>query len=77
MSTSLRDQAMDLYSELSETISAESVLNFLICDYLTGAEAFYAMQAAKEEFCGDEEDEEDNITYCGACGGDASICDGC
>lgn len=21
--------------------------------------------------------EEENITYCGACGGDASICDGC
>jgi len=24
-----------------------------------------------------DDEEEENITYCGACGGDASICDGC
>lgn len=24
-----------------------------------------------------DDTEEENITYCGACGGDASICDGC
>jgi hypothetical protein len=24
-----------------------------------------------------ELDEEERITYCGACGGDASVCDGC
>jgi hypothetical protein len=60
MSRSNRDQAMDLYSELSETLSAESILDFLILNYLTGSDALEAMQAVKVEFYGEDEDEEEN-----------------
>jgi hypothetical protein len=59
MSRSNRDQAMDLYSELSETLSAESILDFLLCNYLTGSDALEAMQAVKVEFYGEDEDEEE------------------
>jgi hypothetical protein len=50
---------MDLYSELSETLSAESILDFLLCNYLTGSDALEAMQAVKVEFYGEDEDEEE------------------
>jgi hypothetical protein len=61
MSRSNRDQAMDLYSELSETLSAESILDFLILNYLTGSDALEAMQAVEVEFYGEEEEEEEEL----------------
>jgi len=45
--------------------------------YLETTERFEDCAFVKRFIDRIEEAEEYNITYCGACGGDASICDGC
>ena len=58
---STRDKAVDKMSELLEMMSAERMLDYLICNYLSGTDAFNAMESIEEEFFPneDEEDEED------------------
>lgn len=78
-----RNKAFELQGKLEDDgISDHALLEFLINNWLSGAEALQAMQAALVEFGLEEEDqssddEEEDFTYCGACGGDASLCDGC
>ena len=55
-----RSRAIDLMDEmLSLGISSETLLKYVICNYLSGSEAFNAMQCAMEEYFGDEEEDED------------------
>ena len=58
-----RERAIDLMDEmLSLGQSPETLLKYVICNYLSGAEAFNAMESAMEEYFGDEEeDEEDEV----------------
>jgi len=53
-----RSKAIELYEVLSETLSAESMLDFLINNYLSGAQALEALEATRKEFYDDDEDEE-------------------
>lgn len=55
-----RSRAIDLMDEmLSLGQSPETLLKYVVCNYLSGAEAFNAMQCAMEEYFGDEEDEDE------------------
>jgi hypothetical protein len=55
-----RERAIDLMDEmLSLGQSPETLLKYVVCNYLSGSEAFNAMQCAMEEYFGDEEEEED------------------
>lgn len=60
---SSRDQAVDKMSELLDMISAERVLDYLITNHLSGADALAAMLDAEQEFFPNEdvEDEEDDF----------------
>ena len=60
---SSRDKAVDKMSELLVMISAERMLDYLITNYLSGHDAFNAMESIEEEFFPneDEEDEEDDF----------------
>lgn len=56
----LRDQAIDKMSELSDVISAERMLDYLVTNHLSGVEALAAMKSVEQEFLlNDEEDDED------------------
>lgn len=56
-----RERAIDLMDEmLSLGLSSETLLKYVIYNYLSGAEAFNAMDSAMEEYFGDEEDYEDD-----------------
>jgi hypothetical protein len=56
-----RSKAIDLRDEmLSLGLSSTQLLDYVICNYLSGAEAFNAMESAMEEYFGDEEDEEED-----------------
>jgi hypothetical protein len=55
-----RSKAIELYEVLSETLSAESMLDFLICNYLSGAQALEAMEATRKEFYDDDEEEDED-----------------
>ena len=49
-----RSRAIDLMDEmLSLGLSSENLLKYVICNYLSGAEAFNAMESAMEEYFGD------------------------
>ena len=55
-----RSRAIDLMDEMLEQgLSSETLLKYVICNYLSGAEAFNAMESAMEEYFGDEEDEDE------------------
>jgi len=55
-----RERAIDLMDEmLSLGQSPETLLMYVICNYLSGSEAFNAMQCAMEEYFGDEEEDEE------------------
>ena len=55
-----RERAIDLMDEmLSLGQSPETLLKYVICNYLSGAEAFNAMESAMEEYFGDEEEDEE------------------
>ena len=56
-----RSKAIELYQVLSETLSAESMLDFLINNYLSGAQALEALEATRKEFYDDDDD--DGIDY--------------
>ncbi len=56
-----RSKAIELYEVLSETLSAESMLDFLICNYLSGAQALEALEATRKEFYDDEEEEDEEV----------------
>ncbi|CAB4125291.1 hypothetical protein UFOVP54_102 [uncultured Caudovirales phage] len=58
MSRSNRDQAVDKLEELKDMISAERLLDYVICNYLSGTEALNAMICAEEEFFPKEEEDE-------------------
>ena len=59
-----RERAIDLMDEmLSLGLSSENLLKYVICNYLSGAEAFNAMESAMEEYFGDEEEDEDDDNY--------------
>jgi hypothetical protein len=54
-----RERAIDLMDEmLSLGQSPETLLKYVVCNYLSGSEAFNAMQCAMEEYFGDEEEED-------------------
>ena len=56
-----RSRAIDLMDEMLEQgLSSETLLKYVICNYLSGVEAFNAMDSAMEEYFGDEEDVEDD-----------------
>ena len=56
-----RERAIDLMDEmLSLGQSPETLLKYVVCNYLSGAEAFNAMQCAMEEYFGDEEEEDED-----------------
>jgi len=50
--TALKEELMDL------GISAESILNYLLSDHMSGMEAYYAMENAMEEFFPSDQDED-------------------
>lgn len=54
-----RDQAVDKMSELLDMISAEKILDYLIINHLSGADALAAMQSIEEEFFSSEDEEEE------------------
>ena len=59
-----RERAIDLMDEmLSLGQSPETLLKYVICNYLSGAEAFNAMESAMEEYFGDGEEDEDDEDY--------------
>ena len=59
-----RSRAIDLMDEmLSLGQSPETLLKYVICNYLPGSEAFSAMESAMEEYFGDDEEEEDDEDY--------------
>jgi len=47
-----KEELMDL------GISAESILNYLLSDHMSGMEAYYAMEDAMEEFFPNDQDED-------------------
>jgi hypothetical protein len=54
-----RERAIDLMDEmLSLGQSPETLLKYVVCNYLSGSEAFNAMQCAMEEYFGEEEEED-------------------
>lgn len=57
-------------------IQDSKILDYIVNNFISGDLAIQAVEAATEEFCPTDEEEESS-TVCGACGGDASICDGC
>ena len=50
--TALKEELVDL------GISAESILNYLLNDHMSGMEAYYAMEDAMEEFFPSDQDED-------------------
>ena len=62
---SSRDQAVDKMSELLDMISAERILDYLITNHFSGADALEAMESVEEEFfpSEDEEEEEDEEDF--------------
>ena len=57
-----RERAIDLMDEmLSLGQSPKTLLKYVICNYLSGSEAFNAMQCAMEEYFGDEEEDDDEV----------------
>ena len=57
---SSRDQAVDKMSELLEMISAERILDYLITNHLSGADALEAMLDVEQEFFPNEDEEEED-----------------
>ena len=54
-----RANAIALKEELMDLgISAESILNYLLSDHMSGMEAYYAMENAMEEFFPNEDEDE-------------------
>ena len=53
-----RERAIEIYDEMSETTTAEYMLDYLIVNYLSGSQAYEAMKSMKEEFYGEDEDDE-------------------
>ena len=54
-----RNRAINLKDELLDMgISAESILNYLLNDHMSGMEAYQAMQEAMEEFFPSDQDED-------------------
>ena len=75
-----RQKAYDALENLrANGIQDSQILDYLVSNFFSGEKALQAMEAATDEFGLDEinEEEEESSTICGACGGDASICDGC
>ena len=57
-----RERAIEILMEMTESTSAETMLDYLIVNYLSGSQAYEAMKSMKEEFYGEEdEDEEDEV----------------
>ena len=57
-----RERAIEILMEMSDSTSAENMLDYLIVNYLSGSQAYEAMKSMKEEFYGeDEEEEEDEV----------------
>ena len=54
-----RERAIEILMEMSESTSAEGMLDYLIVNYLSGSQAYEAMKSMKEEFYGEDEKEED------------------
>jgi hypothetical protein len=55
-----RNRAINLKDELLDMrISAESILNYLLNDHMSGMEAFQAMEDAMEEFFPSDQDEDE------------------
>ena len=55
-----REKALLLLDKLTnegDGITASSLLNYLIGDYMEASEAYQALLAAEQEFFGDEEEE--------------------
>jgi len=55
-----RERAIEILMEMSESTSAESMLDYLIVNYLSGSQAYEAMKSMKEEFYGEDEDEDED-----------------
>jgi hypothetical protein len=56
---SARNHAIEILEHLVENgVSEGDILNHIVNNYLSGTEAFYALESAKIEFL-DEEEEED------------------
>lgn len=55
-----RNRAINLKDELLDMgISAEQILDYILGDYMSGVNAFQAMQEAMDEFFPEEDDEYD------------------
>ena len=54
-----RERAIEILMEMSESTSAEGMLDYLIVNYLSGSQAYEAMKSMKEEFYGEDEDEDE------------------
>ena len=54
-----RERAIEILMEMSESTSAEGMLDYLIVNYLSGSQAYEAMKSMKEEFYGEDEKDED------------------
>jgi len=54
-----RERAIEILMEMSESTSAENMLDYLIVNYLPGSQAYEAMKSMKEEFYGEDEEEDD------------------
>ena len=53
-----RANAIALKEELMDLgISAESILNYILSDHMSGMEAYYAMENAMEEFFPEEDED--------------------
>ena len=55
-----RERAIEILMEMSESTSAEGMLDYLIVNYLSGSQAYEAMKSMKEEFYGEDEDEDED-----------------
>ena len=55
-----RERAIEILIEMSESTSAEGMLDYLIVNYLSGSQAYEAMKSMKEEFYGEDEDEDED-----------------
>jgi len=53
-----RERAIEILMEMSESTSAENMLDYLIVNYLSGSQAYEAMVSMKKDFY-DEDEEED------------------
>jgi hypothetical protein len=57
-----RNKAFELQERLEENLIGSPVLlDFLLNNWMTGADALEAMQAAVKEFLDEEEDDEDGV----------------